>query len=574
MNLSKFAFSVFKIRLLAIVCGIALCVSSAMAAGVIQRGSAAASAAAAGRASISRTMPVAVVTTATHVAAEPAPVAVVEPVAPTNPEPAVIENKSSQFDRALGSTGNNSVDTGGEALAAAIRAQRAAFDSASATAEATRQTAAATAAGSASTCNTGLRDCMRQTCGNDFLKCAGDGDTIWGDKMNRCRRDLSCTGHEFQMYSVEIKADRDMNQKMESYQEVLDCGNRYNSCLIDKCGDTLEKCLGKTAGDKAVADCASVARSCQSMDSGLANRAMQVFGTLRQGAEAQVQKDEQRLYQLRDLMSAQCARLGAMFDERTLDCVFTVNFFADDSAAPFASKKLYAGDSFDCTQNWFGVDITTYRENAQRLTREQTSASSAMLGSGLGIAAGTISSGAINRAIDRASAERAVKTAEKEHQEDSDSTDTNADVHAEDKDHPKKEEDKNSQQKATEPSAESQKKSPLTESEAKLEQEFKKLCGNSNGSIDAKIHEQQDRYDGYHIYCTFSDLNNSESEGTDTSLLKERKTHEKCEEMKQNMKTTLETLRKDDRNRISTIGRTNQGAPTERGCYIYIKRNP
>jgi hypothetical protein len=141
---------------------------------------------------------------------------------------------------------------------------------------------------------------------------------------------------------------------------------------------------------------------------------MQVFGTLRQSAEVQVKKDEERLYQLRDMMAAQCNRLGAMFDERTLDCVFTVNFFADNAATPFASKKLYAGDSFDCTQNWFGVDITTYRENAQRLTREQTAASSAMLGAGLGTAAGAISSGAINRAMDRASAERAVKKEEKE----------------------------------------------------------------------------------------------------------------------------------------------------------------
>jgi hypothetical protein len=195
----------------------------------------------------------------------------------------------------------------------------------------------------------------------------------------------------------------------------LDCGNRYNTCIVEKCGVSFNKCLGRAAGDKAISDCAAVAKNCQTIDNGLANRAMQVFATLRQGAEVQAKKDEERLYELRNLMTQQCNRLGAMFDERSLDCVFTVNFFANNMTTPFASKKLYAGDSFDCTQNWFGIDVTTYRENAYRLTREQTSASSAMLGSGLGTAAGAVASGAIDRAVDRAKADKAVKKAEEEH---------------------------------------------------------------------------------------------------------------------------------------------------------------
>ncbi|MDR2268686.1 MAG: hypothetical protein LBD94_00705, partial [Rickettsiales bacterium] len=52
------------------------------------------------------------------------------------------------------------------------------------------------------------------------------------------------------------------------------------------------------------------------------------------------------------------------------------------------------------------------KENAYRLTRSQTAASSAMLGAGAGVAAGAISSGAIGRAIDTAKAAKAAKTAE------------------------------------------------------------------------------------------------------------------------------------------------------------------
>ena len=141
---------------------------------------------------------------------------------------------------------------------------------------------------------------------------------------------------------------------------------------------------------------------------------MQAFGALRENAEIMVQRDEARLYELRDLMAETCNRLGAAFDERTLDCVYTVNFYAGDDNTLFASKKRYAGSTFDCTPNWFGIDVTTFMENAMRLTREQTAASSAMLGAGVGTAVGTITSGALDRAIDRGKAENALKDAEKD----------------------------------------------------------------------------------------------------------------------------------------------------------------
>jgi hypothetical protein len=106
------------------------------------------------------------------------------------------------------------------------------------------------------------------------------------------------------------------------------------------------------------------------------------------------------MYKLRDDMSAQCKRLGAMFDERSFDCVYTVNFFAgDDQTTPKASRKAYAGNTFVCMQEWFGINVTTYKENAFRETRAQTAASSAMLGSGVGTAVGLVTSGAIGRAL-------------------------------------------------------------------------------------------------------------------------------------------------------------------------------
>ena len=322
-----------------------------------------------------------------------------------------IEDKTSQFDDIFSETlsENSSADN---TLAEQIRAQRAALDSADEINNANTQAQRALAGG-ANACDSGLRTCMKKKCGDDFSKCAGDGDTIWGDKMDSCRRDLPCTGHEYQLLAAEIKADRDINAQLSLYNSIIDCGNKYNDCIITQCGTTFTKCLGKSAGDKAISACAKIAKSCTEQDSGLSARVMEAFGALRENAEIMVQRDEERLYELRDKMAETCKRLGASFDERTLDCVYTVNFYAGEDSTLYASKKRYAGSTFDCTPNWFGIDVTTFMENAMRLTREQTSASSAMLGSGLGIAAGAITSGAIDRAVDSHKAKKALKKEEK-----------------------------------------------------------------------------------------------------------------------------------------------------------------
>ncbi|MBN1324613.1 MAG: hypothetical protein JW974_00090 [Alphaproteobacteria bacterium] len=325
----------------------------------------------------------------------------------------IIENKSSQFNSILENTVSSSGDKSADTRADMIRNQRAALDANDIQTIAKKAATNALTSGKNS-CDTDLRTCMKQKCKNDFSGCSGDGDTIWGDKLNSCKRSSNCSGEEFQLFAAEIREDRDFNAKMSSYNETIDCGNKYNKCMISQCGNNFAKCIGKSTSDMAVSACASIASDCQKIDNGLTNRIQQVFGTLRNNAEVQVQKDEARLYELRDLMSNECKRFGALFDERSLDCVFTVNLFAGNSESPMASKKSYAGDSFDCNQDWFGIDVTTYKENAYRLTREQTSASSAMLGAGVGVAAGAISSGSIGRAMDSQKASGALDAAKSE----------------------------------------------------------------------------------------------------------------------------------------------------------------
>lgn len=346
----------------------------------------------------------------------------------TTTDDVVITDKSAQFASAVNSAGitttNNSSDT---ELAEQIRRTRATLDAADATNTANASATKSSVSGQ-NACDATLRACMKNKCGNDFTKCSVDTDTTWGTKMDACRRDTECTGNEYKLFASEIKADRDLNALLASYNKILDCGNRYNKCIINQCGNTYSKCLGKSAGDNAISNCASIANECKSADSGLASRTMSAFATLRQGAEVQIQSDEKRLYALRDQMATVCKRLGAMFDERSLDCVYTVNFWAGDSDVPYASKKAYAGATFDCDQNWFGIDITTFKENAYRLTRSQKSATTGMLGSGVGVATGAITSGAIGRAMDTQKAKNALKDAEKEQAEINDKAASSSDA--------------------------------------------------------------------------------------------------------------------------------------------------
>lgn len=331
-----------------------------------------------------------------------------EPVAPV--ETVTVENKSSVFGSSLSAQSASQTDTAALNLAELVRAQRAALDAADAAAV-VNAVPTLSAGNGENTCDTMLRECMIQRCGSNFAKCALDTDTTFGDKLDTCRRTTNCTDREYQLFANEIKSDRDFNATIANYNATIDCGNNYDSCIVAQCGATYSKCIGKSTGDAAIKKCESIAKSCIEYDSGLAMRAMAVFGELRQGAERQIAADEQKLYSLREQMRTVCTRLGAMFDERSLDCVYTVNFRAGDDATLFASKKLYAGSVFDCTPNWFGIDVTTYRENAFRATRAQTSASGAMLGSGLGQAAGAFTSGAIDRAVARFNAENALDDA-------------------------------------------------------------------------------------------------------------------------------------------------------------------
>ncbi|MBO4672157.1 MAG: hypothetical protein J5608_00705, partial [Alphaproteobacteria bacterium] len=278
---------------------------------------------------------------------------------------ATVNNKSSSFKVSSGTTATAS--SSDSAMAEKIRAQRAALDARDA------QNIVATGLKAGATnndCDGALRKCIEKKCNSNYSKCATDSDIIFSDKLNACKKDSGCTAHEFTLFTTQIKEDKKQEVALAAYNDVVDCGNKYNQCIIGECGPKFAKCLSKSAGDKALNKCKQIATNCTEADSGMAGRMGNIFGIVRQNEEIQIAADEKKLYEMRDQMEASCKSLGALFDERSFDCVFSVQFFGgEDQSIPKASKKLYAGSVFDCTPDWFGIDITTFKENAYRATR-------------------------------------------------------------------------------------------------------------------------------------------------------------------------------------------------------------
>ncbi len=275
----------------------------------------------------------------------------------------------------------------------------------------------ATIPDTADKCYTALNTCIMEKCGTDYSKCANDSTAQFDAKMTACRGKSECSGREYELMAAEILADRDANRIIGTYETIVNAGNEYKDCIVGKCGPTFQSCLGTTDGNNAIAKCKSIATKYESYDNGLAARMMTVFSNLRTDAEEKIALDEQSLYDLRDQMRAHCEQMGAGFDDRSLSCVFSIDFIAGEDSTIFASKKAMAGSTFICEPDWFGIDITTFRENVYRHIRSQSAATAGMLGAGVGIAGGAISSGAIGRAIETTKAKNATKAAKQEYSE-------------------------------------------------------------------------------------------------------------------------------------------------------------
>ncbi len=360
-------------------------------------------------------------TAASRVAAAPVETSVAEEVATVQVAAAVDETpvvdteKSEKFNIALDGVSASSEKESD--LTKLIESQRAAdAENIIATSSAAR-TVAATTSGR-NNCDENMRACMKEKCGDNFANCALDSDILWGQKMESCRLTAKCTGAEYAAFAPEIKADRDTHQLLGGFVQTQDCGSRYNECIVSGCGTQLDKCLNKTAGNKVISDCNKIADECRTADSGLAARAIGVFGTLRQDAEKQIVTDEAELYALRDKMTQKCKGMGAMFDDRSFDCVFSAQFWTPDTNGPMASRKIYAGNTFDCTQDWFGVDVTTYLENAARITREQQGTTNALLGAGAGTLAGTGLNAVMKGGFGQTSQQVAADTAKSAYEEE------------------------------------------------------------------------------------------------------------------------------------------------------------
>ncbi|MDR0967493.1 MAG: hypothetical protein LBL75_01525 [Rickettsiales bacterium] len=301
---------------------------------------------------------------------------------------AIDNSRFDRFNAVFGDAGGDAVGTD-SGLKDLITAQRAAAG----TTDISGDVGMTLKSGGYNSCDTDLRQCMKDKCGDNFIDCAGDDTTVWSSKIESCGATAKCSGAEMTMFAPEVLSDRDMAVKLAEFDHTKTCGVDYRDCMVRECGKTFDKCLGKNYGDAAIKACQGIADSCADVDTGFAARMMQVFADNRISAETRITKLDAALYDLRDSISKKCTGAGMLFDERAFDCVASVSLYSAEDGATMASQKLYAGDTFDCTENWFGVDITTYLENSLRRDRELTGAADAMMGAGLGSAAAAVTSG-------------------------------------------------------------------------------------------------------------------------------------------------------------------------------------
>ncbi|MCL1786033.1 MAG: hypothetical protein FWG39_02690, partial [Alphaproteobacteria bacterium] len=273
------------------------------------------------------------------------------------------------------------------------------------------------AAATTSSCDDSLRKCMADKCGENFKNCAGDGDSIWGFNIESCARAANCAPREITLFSAEIKADRDHNARWGAVSETYSCGNNYNDCILRACGGRgipnggtsvsasvmgLPYCISKTGGDNAIANarCRAIAEQCGDTDSGLAARALEIFGTLRILAERDLATQEQQLYGMREDLRKECRNTGGILDDRSLQCLFNVEMFAGgDWSGMIASRIIGAGAEFQCTPEWFGIDVTTHMENMARYDSQTAAATGAFSGAMLGVAGGMLASGEVYRGL-------------------------------------------------------------------------------------------------------------------------------------------------------------------------------
>ncbi|MDR1697248.1 MAG: hypothetical protein LBR41_03475 [Rickettsiales bacterium] len=361
--------------------------------------------------------PAAVVTISAPIAAEPtpvsAPVTVSGPIAaPVSAPTPSIPDRSSYFADIFAAARPASAGgpTSGAALRDSVRAQRAAADIAA-------TGGAITSA--RSTCDADLRGCMIGLCGDDtYSKCWTDNSIEWNRKMTSCRAKSKCTTAEFDIIAPEFILDRDQFSSDSSFTIRTTCNINHNNCILQNCGRELKDCQNEAGQNRALAAC-PISRECEMVDNGMVGRSRSLFAALRIDYNEEQFANRQRMRELVDIMRNECAAQKGSYDEEGMTCVYSVELAANvyqnmvdrgrvdmgqANMVTLASRKLYAAAVYQCTEDWFGVDISTYMENAERRTANDRIAYNSALASGLAGAAGTVTNLASSGAYGQGSA--------------------------------------------------------------------------------------------------------------------------------------------------------------------------
>jgi hypothetical protein len=255
---------------------------------------------------------------------------------------------------------------------------------------------------SRSKCETELNTCVIGDCGSDLQKCNDDTDAIWSARFQKCRAKTSCTGAEIGVYGDIIKEDIRVDAKISLMNLIISCNNEYSNCLQTQCATTdarsligggavvgFNGCVTQAKINSALNYCKPVYDRCRPYDSGIQARFTNMMATLRVEKEKRIAELQKELDVMLPQMRQLCRDSGASFDERSGNCVFTAFLSVEAQGRRYtpASKMVMPGSQYQCTDQWFGVDVTQYLQNAIYSTIQQKSSVAALMGAGLGIGA-------------------------------------------------------------------------------------------------------------------------------------------------------------------------------------------
>lgn len=243
-------------------------------------------------------------------------------------------------------------------------------------------------------CDETWRQCLQgsDVCGTNYILCTTLSPIEFSNRISVCPKKIGdCTVSNATV--KEVINNKDDYMKVSKADSILECGETMSNCIMDICGKGFTKCAKSISVAKT--NCGYIADECSRVDPALWVRTATALNFAKGQMNAEITKIENRMAEIESELRAECSKNNFAFDSSKMQCIGVVDFNA--MGMVLQSKRMSAGSVGNCSDEFFGLDITTYRQNAANETIKQKTVSNtisgAMLGMGVGSLAGKYGGG-------------------------------------------------------------------------------------------------------------------------------------------------------------------------------------